>query len=555
MKRFIALIIVAVLSNVPHVRSQSVNGTVERIVLRAGTSEPIGAAQITLRNLAPTVPGGAVPPELSATSNPEGRFRIENVPPGSYLAEARREGYFGLFFGRITQADVIEITVTPRPQSLSFSMFPGGAISGTILDPNGQPAAGVSVSLLRLVYGDGGKVLLVTEQEVATNARGDYRISGISPGNYYLRAKRRVTPTPASPENSEFLAYFPGTTDAARAEAVSVASGQESFPPDMKLQTIPTVRLSGNIVNSWTSAPPGDSPATASNLALRTSFFVVPRDPSAPRDISPAPLQNVARDPSNGQFEIRGVAKGTYNLFARIEIDSTHSFDTGRTPIDVVESDLKGVTLMVYPPTDLNGRVVIDRDASTLLPKIMEAYMNLWSVDGLGGGRVAQVDSNGNFTLPGVTDGRYRLTSPTSRAVSACLSDIRQGGRSIMDDGIITVDGGKADPIQLNIDAVCGGVKGTIVDLDGLPTSAFVVLVPDVARRRNPVLYKRTESNAGGTFTLLGIPPGTYKLFAWKTSPDGAEQTPEFLSKFDSGGQTIIVGPGSSSEVHLQVIP
>ncbi len=523
MKRFIALIIVAVLSNVPHVRSQSVNGTVEGIVLRAGTSEPIGAAQITLRNLAPTVPGGAVPPELSATSNPEGRFRIENVPPGSYLAEARREGYFGWFFGRITQADVIEITVTPRPQSLSFSMFPGGAISGTILDPNGQPAAGVSVSLLRLVYGDGGKVLLVTEQEVATNARGDYRISGISPGNYYLRAKRRVTPTPASPENSEFLAYFPGTTDAAQAEAVSVASGQESFPPDMKLQTIPTVRLSGNIVNSWTSVPPGDSPATASNLALRTSFFVVPRDPSAPRDISPAPLQNVARDPSNGQFEIRGVAKGTYNLFARIQIDSTHSFDTGRTPIDVVESDLKGVTLMVYPPTDLNGRVVIDRDASTLLPKIMEAYMNLWSVDGLGGGRVAQVDSNGNFTLPGVTDGRYRLTSPTSR--------------------------------QLNIDAVCGGVKGTIVDLDGLPTSAFVVLVPDVARRRNPVLYKRTESNAGGTFTLLGIPPGTYKLFAWKTSPDGAEQTPEFLSKFDSGGQTIIVGPGSSSEVHLRVIP
>src|SRR6266699_5622938 len=66
---------------------------------------------------------------------------------------------------------------------------------------------------------------------------------------------------------------------------------------------------------------------------------------------------------------------------------------------------------------------------------------------------------------------------------------------------------------------------------------------------------KEQSRMLGGTFTLLGIPPATYKLFAWKTSPDGAEQTPEFLSKFDSGGQTIIVGPGSSSEVHLQVIP
>jgi hypothetical protein len=49
MKRVIVLTILAVLSNVLQVRSQSVNGTVEGIVVRAGTSEPIGAAQITLQ--------------------------------------------------------------------------------------------------------------------------------------------------------------------------------------------------------------------------------------------------------------------------------------------------------------------------------------------------------------------------------------------------------------------------------------------------------------------------------------------------------------------------
>jgi hypothetical protein len=554
MKRVIVLTILAVLSNVLQVRSQSVNGTVEGIVVRAGTSEPIGAAQITLQYQEPDLPGGAVPPDISATSNPEGRFRIENVPPGIYLAEARREGYFGLFFGHITDADVIEITVTRRPQSLSFSMFPGGAISGKILGPNGQPAAGVSVSLLRLIYGDGGKVLLVTEQEVAANALGDYHISGISPGSYYLRATRRVSPFAASPENSQIFAYFPGTTDAARAESVSVASGQESFPPDFKLQTIPTVRLSGQIVYVGLLAPPEDSTAKAMNLDLRTSFFLVPRDPSVARDFSPIPLENVAKDPSSGQFEIRGVVKGSYNLFARIQIDSIHAVDTGGTPIDVIESDFNGVTLWAYPPTDLNGRVVIDRDASSLLPKVSEHYMNLWPVDGPGGGYGAQVDSYGNFTFAGVRDGQYRLTPPTSRAVTACLSDMRQGGRSIMDDGIITVNGGKADPIQLNIAAVCGRVKGTVVNPDGMPTSASVVLVPDVARRRNPALYKRTESNAAGAFTVQGVAPGTYKLFAWRVSPDGAEQTPEFLSRFESGGLAVTVGLGSSVEVPLQAI-
>jgi len=38
--------------------------------------------------------------------------------------------------------------------------------------------------------------------------------------------------------------------------------------------------------------------------------------------------------------------------------------------------------------------------------------MNLWPVDGPGGGYGAQVDSNGNFTFAGVRDGRYRLTPP-----------------------------------------------------------------------------------------------------------------------------------------------
>jgi hypothetical protein len=133
MKRVIVLTILAVLSNVLQVRSQSVNGTVEGIVVRAGTSEPIGAAQITLQYQEPDLPGGAVPPDISATSNPEGGFRIENVPPGIYLAEARREGYFGLFFGHIT--DVIEITVTRRPQSLSFSMFPEAPLAARFLVP------------------------------------------------------------------------------------------------------------------------------------------------------------------------------------------------------------------------------------------------------------------------------------------------------------------------------------------------------------------------------------------------------------------------------------
>jgi hypothetical protein len=551
MKRFILVTLVAVLAGVVPMTSQGVNGTVEGVVLRADTSEPMGGVQIKLRYQEPDLPGGVVPPDISATTNPEGRFRINNVRPGTYLAEAHYKGYFGNFFGQTIEADVLEIDVPRRSQNLSFSLFPGGSIRGRVLDVNGQPAAGVSVALKRLGYGDGGNVLFIHEQEAAVNSQGEYHFAGLAPRSYYIRATRRVSPL-STTENSQVLAYFPGTADATRAEGVPVVAGKESRPPDFKLQTIPTVRVSGQIVIPRPLAPQ----VTMTNLAARTSFFLVPRDPGTPRDfgIHP-PLHNLAKDSSNGQFEIYGVAKGSYSLVARIQIDSRHALDAGRTSIDVMESELKGVTLWLSPPTELHGRVVLDRDASNLLPKIREAYLNLWPADSFGGLNGAQVDANGAFTFPDVPDGRYRLNSVTALAVNACLTDIRQGGRSVLDDGILTVDRGKADPVELSIKAVCGRVQGIVVDSDGKPVkAAYVALIPDAPRRRNPGLYVRAESNAAGAFTLQGISPGAYKLFAWNVSPDGADQTPEFLSKVESRGLPVTVELGGSADVQVRAI-
>jgi hypothetical protein len=459
-----------------------------------------------------------------------------------------------MFFDRVFASNGFEITVTAGLQQLSFSMFPGGTISGKILDPHRREGESVSVALLRMIYGDGGTVLLRNDQEVTTNAQGEYRISGASPGEYYVRAKRHVAVTADSTEDSDALVYFPGTADATRAETVLVASGQESRLPDIQLQTVSTVRLSGQILDPGPN-PPKDLPEASTFIAARTTFFLMPQDPGFPRDLMLVPFQNVARDASNGHFEIRGVPKGSYYLFARIQVDSKHSVNTDLSPIDVRESDLGGVTLSVFPPTDLKVHIVIDREAATLLPKIREAHMNLSSVDRLADPEGTKVDAYGNLSFTSVSDGRYRLTSPTIYAESACVSDIRQGSRSVMDSGIVTVERGAAESVELRIQAVCGSVNGTVVGADGLPTRATVVLVPDAARRRNPGLYKATDSEPAGTFAISGIPAGTYKLFAWKVDPDGAWRTPAFLSRFESDGFIVIVKPGNSDEVQLRAIP
>src|SRR5437899_12944268 len=60
-----------------------------------------------------------------------------------------------------------------------------GTVRGRITDDQGQPAVDVPVQLVRVVFNPQGK----TFQAVgSTNVddRGEYRLYGVSPGNYYL---------------------------------------------------------------------------------------------------------------------------------------------------------------------------------------------------------------------------------------------------------------------------------------------------------------------------------------------------------------------------------
>jgi hypothetical protein len=267
-------------------------------------------------------------------------------------------------------------------------------------------------------------------------------------------------------------------------------------------------------------------------------------------------LEDVAQDRSNGQFQIRGVPQGIYDLAATVWIGRSAQ-PAGHTRIDVAGSDLQGVELVAYPAADLKGRIVTDGDASAL-SAMAHTYMNIWPVlNGLGGG--AEIDSKGSFTFPSVADGTYRLVVPMRLTVPdgllTCLTDIRQGTRSIKEDGIITIDKGQAEPIELHITSSCGIVRGRVSDHGTAVSGALVVLLPDGAGLQNPSLRRRADSDSGGEFTFPGVPPGNYKVFAWEAEPAGNDRNPDFILKHDSMGTPIVVSSGARSQVQLELIP
>jgi len=58
---------------------------------------------------------------------------------------------------------------------------------------------------------------------------------------------------------------------------------------------------------------------------------------------------------------------------------------------------------------------------------------------------------------------------------------------------------------------------------------SVVVLVPDAPRRERLMLFKTTTADTMGHFSITGIAPGEYKLFAWEQIEESAYQDPEFL--------------------------
>jgi hypothetical protein len=51
---------------------------------------------------------------------------------------------------------------------------------------------------------------------------------------------------------------------------------------------------------------------------------------------------------------------------------------------------------------------------------------------------------------------------------------------------------------------------------------------------------------ASGNFTINGVAPGDYKLFAWEYVAANAWMNAEYLAPFENRGQAISVGGGAS---------
>lgn len=492
----------------------------------------------------------------STVTDSDGRFRVENVVPGRYRVFFEKTGFVEVNSrGQKAEINVVTVPAGQSVEDLMFRMLPTAVITGRVTDEDGDPMIAVRVEAQKRVP---GKAKREAVSAAMTDDLGEYRLAGLFPGHYWIAAMpppdvrdyekwSNKEDSGKSPTETRYLTtFYPGTNDGTQASLLTLKAGEE-MPVNLTLVPARTYRVRGVV----TGVAAGQLPIV--ELTSKTGDSM-----------------HASEVGSDGQFEVRGAAPGSYVLKATQEPNSGTL--TARQEITVVAADVEGIKLAPMPAFTLSGHVRMDTaeplDFSRCAVNLLKAdlpddpglFMSQDSFD-----QGARVDWQGNFTWKNVSPGTYVVQLyGWNRLDRVFVKSARIGGRNI-DDGF-TVSGPAV--LELVVSSKSGLVEGVVTspdhrgnDQDGggqdendRPASnVAVVAVPEEKYRKNPERFGVGATDQYGNFTIRGLAPGSYTLFAWQDVNEELYRDPDFLKSQGPNGIAVKIDEDSRQKVDLKL--
>lgn len=512
--------------------------SIEGQVVNAQTGEPLKKAHVRLFGN-----DGQQNNNYSTTTDAGGHFVIQEIDPGTYTVFAERNGFTQAQYGvRGTSRGAMPLPLGAgqRMRDVNFRLLPFGVIAGRVLDENGEPVEHVLVTATRYAHGrnqgaqagNGGQ----------TDDLGEYRIFGLEPGKYYLSATYRQQNmmaqdrTPAdTPDEGYAPTFYPGTIEATAAVAIDVVPGAQLRGIDVALRKTRTVRIRGKVINGL-----------GERLPQGVFLTLLPREKAGmgfyPRAM--APVRN-----ADGTFELRGVTPGSYTLMAQCWDEGKVYF--ARQSVDVGNNNVDNVGLLLSTGMDLKGTVRTEGPDGAVLGNLQ---ISLAPQEGVRMGmQGAKVGDDRSFSLSNVPASIYTI-NVHGMPETFYIKSIRMGDADGLESGLDLTHGG-AGMLEILLSPNGGQVDGSVGDLkEAAGSSAVVVLAPEGRRRDQTTFFKMANTDAQGHFTMKGIAPGEYKLFAWAQIDDGDYQDPEFLKPYENQGEAVTIRENSRESVPLKLI-
>lgn len=499
------------------------------------------------------------PPAMpsQAVTDDDGNFEFVNLAPASYGISASTPGYVAPLPETAEGEEENRSNLYRLGEVANITLVKGGVITGKVVNANGEPLTGVTLSAIRVgnVNGETDELSAVRifGRNWRTDDRGVYRIYGLIPGTYIVQAGQMGDQgRPLSPFSQDAPTYYPSSARDA-AVPLAVRPGEELSGIDIRYRAEKGHTIGGKVALAQTTNK-ANPQTTANNdfggMEIRLSL------PGT--DSAVATTFQPDGNSSNGQargFAFYNIPDGDYEISARRSMGGGESDLVSESRhLSVRGADVSGIQLSLTPLALLSGKIVVEKAAANSAAACPSPRRSFTEEVLLTAQREEASTSNrqanfprsiapfasGDFSIRNLEAGRWRLSvrlpdenwyvrsiSPTTPTAVAATRKPAQAATAaavsnIGRNGALLKSGEKLTGVTVTIAEGAAGLKGSLSDSSR--GKLQIHLLPAEKESADDVLrYAHANTTGEGRFQFKNIAPGRYLLLAKPVNEDSAK--------------------------------
>jgi protocatechuate 3,4-dioxygenase beta subunit len=549
------------------------SGEISGHVYSAATGAPVAKAVVTLVR---RTEGESARIE-SVQTDSGGAFIFASLAAGKYELSAERCGFISQSFVDTSSSSgdsggTLALAAGQKRDGLDFQMPRGGVISGSVTDQDGEPVPKLMVQALAFPYQPGGAQTSnpPPESRIFTDDLGNFRIADLNPGSYYIIVGSDVSHNATAGNTVYRETAYPGVYSARDAKRVRVDAGSETAGIRIAVRLEKAFALRGHV--HGVCQP--NAGISCLIFAWDTGSFTTEH------------ADNVTAE-ADGSFELSGLFPAQYSVRV-IAIQKSNEFPerflgVGNARAQVLDRDTE-TDVSVGPLVEISG-VVVDENSKPLSAPGIQIVLsettgaeNVYSELEIGDDldvKTSSVNSQGRFDISVIGSGTYAFGLDGSQSAESGIEMRRLGATHPLNKNLMYVKevlcsghdyarqplaltpAMRLSDCQLKIGHDTASISGKVMNGDKGVGGKIVVVIPESPElRRNPRYTMIERTDRDGQFSIDGIVPGDYLIFAVAPNEERSYYALDFADRnfrdaeratFKSGeAKTFVLKPSSA---------